>query len=238
MSDFGFERLDQAGYRELLAGSTVIERDAHGEKVLRAADGQIVKIFRRKRLLSTALFLPYASRFVRNAARLAAHGISTVEVSRRLYCPPLRRHLVIYRPLPGKTLREALRLLPEDAPRNLDLTASFVAMLHQKGVYFRSLHFGNVIVPPEGERLGLIDVADLAFRPGPLPIRLRMRNFRHMMRYVEDREALASFGGRRFLERYLAAAGMDKGASGQFLKDLCRHVPTLIGETDDEPSCR
>ncbi|TLM66179.1 MAG: toluene tolerance protein [Deltaproteobacteria bacterium] len=233
-----FERLDRNAYRELLAGCTVVEQDAHGEKVLRTAGGEMIKIFRRKRLLSTALLFPYARRFARNVARLTACGISTVEVNRLLCCPPLGRHLVIYRPLPGRTLRETLRLAPENLPRNLDLAASFIATLHQKGVYFRSLHFGNVIVPPAGEPFGLIDVADMTFRAGPLPIRLRVRNFRHVLRYAEDREALSRYGRQRFADRYLASAGMQGAARAEFLRNLHRHVPMMAGETDDEPSCR
>ena len=39
MINFGFERLTQGAYEELLAGCTVIEEDTHGEKVLRTAEG-------------------------------------------------------------------------------------------------------------------------------------------------------------------------------------------------------
>jgi len=47
-------------YRSLRADAQVIEADGHGEKVLRLADGTFVKLFRRKRLISSALFYPYA----------------------------------------------------------------------------------------------------------------------------------------------------------------------------------
>ena len=165
-----FQQLDLSAYQELLARCVVVEQDTFGEKVLCTPEGLMVKIFRRKRFLTTALLAPYAWRFVRNVGRLAERGITTVEICGQAYCPPLKRHVVIYRPLPGRTLRDTLLALPDSAPHHLELAASFIASLHQNGVYFRSLHFGNLIVPVEGKILGLIDVADMTFRDQPLAI--------------------------------------------------------------------
>jgi len=200
--------IDQETYRQLLDSAKIIERDGHGEKVLALPDGTLVKIFRRKRLLSTALVFPYACRFVRNARRLAERGIVSVRVLDTAYCPALARHLVTYRPLPGETLRQALQ---SDGPQRQTLLAAFaafVATLHRKGVYFRSLHFGNVIVPPAGGPLGLIDVADLRTYAWPLPSVQRVRNFSHMLRYAEDRAALQAYGWQKFIDNYLAAASL------------------------------
>lgn len=214
------KRIDQTTYLQLLSSSTVIERDAYGEKVLARPDGLLVKLFRRKRRLSSALFFPYASRFVRNAGLLAERGICTVNVLEVAYCAAAERHLVTYRPLPGKTLRSALASAETDRSRLLAEFACFVAGLHQKGVYFRSLHFGNVIVADEGRELGLIDIADMSLRRGSLPLRLRARNFKHMLRYREDVGYLAEFGIRRFLDRYLAAANLSTQEQKTFLADL------------------
>lgn len=214
------KRIDQTIYLQLLAASTVIERDAYGEKVLARPDGLLVKLFRRKRRLSSALFFPYALRFARNARLLAERSIRTVEVLEVAYCATAERHLVTYRPLPGKTLRNALASAETDRSRLLAVFADFVAGLHQKGIYFRSLHFGNVIVPDTGQELGLIDIADMSLRRGSLPIRLRARNFKHMLRYREDVGFLEEFGIRRFLDRYLAAANLPAHEQKTFLAFL------------------
>ena len=62
-------------YRHLREGAQVIEADSHGEKVLRLADGNYNKLFRRNRLISSALFWPYAQRFANNARRREQLGI-------------------------------------------------------------------------------------------------------------------------------------------------------------------
>lgn len=227
-----FKRLDPAAYQELVARCTVIEQDTHGAKVLRTPEGLIVKIFRRKRWLTTSMLLPYAQRFVGNAGRLAARGFTTVEILDRAYCPPLKRHVITYRPVPGRTLRDRLLALPAEVPQHLALAASFIASLHEKGVYFRSLHFGNLIVPNEGDVLGVIDVADMTFRSRPLPVRLRVRNFGHLARRREDQEILEQFGWDRFVERYLAAAGMSTASGRKLREGVRRLIPGMDLQAD------
>lgn len=214
------KRLDRKQYVQLLAAATVIERDRHGEKVLLLPQGELVKIFRRKRWLSTATFYPYARRFVRNARHLAERGILSVRVLEIACCPAVARHLVTYQPLPGATLRQVLSAADTDRRQLLGGFARFVATLHRKGVYFRSLHFGNVIVAPDGSTLGLIDVADLSLCREPLSFRQRARNFRHMLRYRVDKEALGAFGWQDFLDEYLRAAALSERDAQGFLTML------------------
>lgn len=209
------KQIESSHYLELLAGATVLERDGHGEKVLALRDGTLVKIFRRKRWLSSTLFYPYAYRFVSNARRLAERQVLCVDVMDIFHCPDMARHLVVYRPLPGTTLRAALNAAVADRGTLLTGFAAFVASLHGKGIYFRSLHFGNVIVSPDGGELGLIDVADLGFCPGALPVRKRLRNFRHLLRYSKDTEVLCDYGWERFLKAYLDAAALSPQAAGR-----------------------
>jgi hypothetical protein len=68
-------------YAPLLRDSSVLERDDHGGNVLLTPDGRIVKLFRGKRRLSSAVLRPYAERFHRNAVRLREMGIRTVSVA-------------------------------------------------------------------------------------------------------------------------------------------------------------
>lgn len=195
-------------YRHLREGAQVIEADSHGEKVLRLADGNYIKLFRRKRLISSALLWPYAQRFANNARRLEQLGVPCPKTIAVYRMAALHRDLVHYKPLPGLTLRQ-LRDGQGEAPADLlEQLALFIAQLHRSGVYFRSLHLGNVVLTPQGS-LGLIDIADLNFQRWPLWRSQRLRNFRHMLRDERDLAWLRSGGDARFANSYREASGCD-----------------------------
>lgn len=194
-------------YRELTQDTTELERDLFGVKVLLTQDGRIVKLIRIKRWLSLSAIYPYSLRFQRNARRLNAMGIPCVDVERIFYCHHVRRHGVIYPLLEGESLeRIAGRTRMSDVL--FQRLAEFVAELHQKGVHFRSLHLGNILLLPDAG-LGLIDVADMRFSWFSLRLDQRIRNFRHMFRTPAHREVFAQFGLRRFLGLYIEAAGLN-----------------------------
>ncbi|NLY59332.1 MAG: toluene tolerance protein [Gammaproteobacteria bacterium] len=172
-----------AAWRE---NADVLEQDDHGEKVLRLADGTFLKLFRRKSWLSKTAFYPPARRFADNAAQLQKLGIPCPKVIQlyRLHDP--YRSVVHYEPLAGETLRHLLR---DDAGLDqLELfarLAEFITHLHELGVYFRSLHMGNIILTPDNE-LGLIDISDMRCLGRPLSRRMRDRNYQHLLRYESD----------------------------------------------------
>jgi hypothetical protein len=201
------ETLTAEQYKELCSNAEIVQKDAYGPKVLRLADGQMVKIFRRKSFFSSALFRPYAGRFRKNAYRLSELGIRTVRVNRLCRCPSPARHLVFYQPVRGITLRDFLTENPANVSILEDF-AAYLAELHAKGIYFRSIHFGNVIVLPDSAGFALIDVADLSFRPAPLDFKLSLRNFRHFLRYREDCTSLETFGPARFVSVFARNAGL------------------------------
>lgn len=194
-----FQRLDATAYDALVAGGRVIEADRHGAKLITLTDGNYLKLFRRKRLLSSALMRPYSWRFQRNALRLARLGIPTVAPEALLRIPHLHRTAVVYRPLAGLTLRARLRDSSAPAPL-IEGFGRFLGELHHRGVYFRSLHFGNLVVDDAGA-FGLIDVADLDFRAAPLRPTLVLRNLHHLMRYPRDWALVRAAGG-AFLTGY------------------------------------
>ncbi|WP_418647448.1 lipopolysaccharide kinase InaA family protein [Thauera butanivorans] len=195
-------------YPTLRGDAEIIEADGHGEKVLRLADGSYLKVFRRKRLLSSAAWYPYARRFADNAEALARLGIPCPHVIRVHRFPIIRRDVVHYRPLPGLTLRQIIQgAQPEiDTRALLGQLGRFVATLHDAGVFFRSIHLGNIVLGDDG-RLGLIDIADMQAGRRPLPRFKRKRNFAHLLRYREDRAWLMADGGQAFAEGYAAQAG-------------------------------
>lgn len=178
------QTLEHDDYLALTAGARVLERDRHGEKVLALADGSYLKLFRRKRLISSAAWYPYAQRFADNAGALAARGIPCPAVIGTYRIPGIRREAVRYRPLEGNTLRQ-LVAAGADTPDLRARLGTFVAGLHAAGIYFRSLHLGNIVLTPEGA-LGLIDIADLRAGPRPLPAQRRRRNLQHLLREARD----------------------------------------------------
>jgi tRNA A-37 threonylcarbamoyl transferase component Bud32 len=191
-------------FSSLASTAQVLEKDKWGPKVFLLENGNILKIFRLKRWFSRALLYPYSLRFYRNAQQLAGLGIATLQPLALYRLPEKWKTAVQYEPLPGRTLRQVV-----DQSDAGDMAASlgrFVAELHEKGVYFRSLHLGNIIFTPEGG-LGLIDVADTRFYKSRLNRWQRMRNLKHLCRLAPDREKLKSMGWRNFCEGYLSVCG-------------------------------
>jgi hypothetical protein len=73
-------RLPQVDLNQLILGAQVLEADSYGAKVYLLDDGNILKLFRRKRLISSALLRPYSQRFIDNAIQLEKKGIPTLKV--------------------------------------------------------------------------------------------------------------------------------------------------------------
>jgi len=192
--------LEHDDYLALRADAQVLTRDRYGDKVLALADGTILKLFRRKRLIRSAAWYPYAKRFADNARVLAALGIPCPEVTGLYRLPSVRREAVRYRPLAGETLRQLVRA-GADAPDLRARLGRFVAGLHASGIYFRSLHLGNIVLTASGE-FGLIDIADLSAGRRALSAARRRRNLRHLVRIAEDRAWLRPAGDDAFDEAY------------------------------------
>ncbi|MBW2186719.1 MAG: toluene tolerance protein [Deltaproteobacteria bacterium] len=177
------ESISAETYDQLICSATILEKDGHGEKVLLTEDGSIVKIFRLKRLLSGAIFYPYVRRFSDNAKRLQQRDVLTIDIMKLGRCRQPKRDLVWYRPIAGQTFRDYCQQNGMDSM--VESFARFIALLHHKGILFRSIHWGNIIVTDELD-LGLIDIADIRFYRRSLTLKQRQRNFRHMLRYAVD----------------------------------------------------
>jgi len=205
--------MEHSAYLALRENATVLEADGSGDKVLLLEDGTILKLFRRKRLISSALLFPYAQRFADNIDALKKRGIPCPDVIATYRIASISRDAVRYTPLPGLTIRQVLKEHGESAPLRAEL-GMFIAHLHDRGVYFRSLHLGNVILTPES-KLGLIDISDMKCQRRALIDSKRLRNFQHLLRYKEDRAWLVeSDGGAAFVSAYT------KGRSAHFTARL------------------
>ncbi|MDE1461923.1 hypothetical protein [Spartinivicinus poritis] len=197
--------LSQEEFDQLTKGATIVEQDGCGVKVLTLTDGTFLKLFRNKRFISSARIYPYARRFANNANSLKKAGITTVTVieTYKINLPP--RSIVRYQPLSGNTVREVARSNLDTLKQGqIKKIAQFIAILHNKGIYFRSLHLGNILVTEDGN-LGLIDISDMKFYSKPLSVGKRIRNFRHLMRYKNDAKLLFQYEPSSFIDSYLNA---------------------------------
>ncbi|HEY9037241.1 MAG TPA: lipopolysaccharide kinase InaA family protein [Pseudomonadales bacterium] len=196
------ELLDKATFDRWRAQAAILERDAHGDKVLQLSNGLILKLFRDKGFFSRGHWLPLSARFARNARALIARHIPTVRIQ-CLYRLPWSGHCaVLYEPLPGTMLRD-LGNKGELTPPVARQLGEFIARLHQQGVMFRSLHLGNILLGDNGE-LGLIDIADMRCRPWPLNRWQRARNFAHFFRYADNAWALSPAMAADITQAYFA----------------------------------
>lgn len=198
--------LTPTAMQQMTANAQVIEEDGLGPKVLRLVDGSFLKLFRRRRWYTSGSFNPYSERFAVNSEQLRTMGIATPQTL-DLYRLKDGSSAVHYSPLPGNTLRQVLQGITAPAVRQalVERFGKFMALLHEQGVYFRSLHLGNVLVLEDGE-FGLIDLADMRIYPSSLSLSLRQRNLRHMQRYTEDQRWLFEDHFEALLQGYAVRA--------------------------------
>lgn len=179
----------------------VLEKDGRGPKVLRQPNGQLLKIFRPRRRLWLARMRPSAQRFARNAELLAERGITTPKVSECMWLDKVQAvSACLYEPLPGQSLDQLYRQVRPEFDALLPELANFIRTLHQRGIYFRSLHLGNILRLPDGG-FGLIDFLDMRFKRGPLSSRLARRNLQHLNGYLR-RSQIDDFPWQRLLQAY------------------------------------
>jgi hypothetical protein len=180
--------LTKAQWDALVAEGTILEKDrVKDPKVVALPGGEFLKLLPVKHRLSTwGLFNP-AKRFFRNAEELRQRGIQTITNIRIYYLPHKKDWAVHYQELPGRTYRDIFRAegISDEQEQQF---VEFVMSLHMKGIYFRSLHLGNVVIMPDGS-LGLIDILDCYFRKKLFSFQIQ-RNLKQMMRYP-DTEPLA-----------------------------------------------
>lgn len=162
----------------------VLEMDGRGPKVVKLGSGLFLKIFHTRRHPLLSRLQPAARRFTLNSKRLLSLGIPAPKVIE--YCWLDRQaglSACLYQPLPGQSIEQLYRQSPEKAHNLLPALAAFIRQLHCTGVYFRSLHLGNILLMPDGSH-GLIDFLDLKFKRRSLSQWLIKRNFRHLNSYL------------------------------------------------------
>ena len=227
------ELLSLPRYQDLVEGAEILSSEyVEGRvspKVLRLKDQSIIKLFRLKRVLSSARLVPYAVRFQRHVVMLQAADVPTVDVHAVYKITTIDRTAVHYRPLPGPTLREHCTRHPIDRPLARVL-GQFFEHLHRNGIYFRSIHFGNMVLTTH-HRFGLIDVVDMRFRNGPLGMGLRKRNLRHLFRYDDDRDCLLPVR-HDFIDAYCDSARLPPRRERQLRREYETYFQTHTSRND------
>lgn len=225
--------IDTAAYCDLAAGARILEWD-EGDKVLELRDDRVLKLFAVRCRLSWSVVDPPSWRFVRHARRLRAMDVCAPTPLDHFLCWKIRRFGVVYRRLPGRNLlaAEAAGELNESVTAEL---ARFIASLHERGILFRSLHPGNILLLPTG-RFGLVDIADMRFHGSPLTTRQRARNFVHLCRRAGHREFWRRIGWEQLLLTYCAASRLTVPARDALLEHARELVRAPQGRSLEAPA--
>jgi len=191
-----------------LASGKILEKDGRGPKVVALCNGLFLKIFHTRRHPLLARMQPAARRFAKNSEILLALGVAAPRVVELFW---IDRDLGIsgclYEPLPGLSLEQIFTHNPSQGIHLLGSMTAFIRQLHRKGIYFRSLHLGNILQLPNGD-FGLIDILDLQHKRRPLNNWQIKRNFQHMRHYLK-RKQLADFPLEQLLALYQCEADKD-----------------------------
>ncbi len=199
-------KVSRAEMEQFIAKNTVLFGSVKRPGIMLTPENDIVKfIYPRKKVSSTTI-TSQAERFERNSARLVEKGIAGPVVTDTCYIPEVPAYYVVYGKLDGEEIRD---LCGEGELDHLSRLAEFIAVLHDRGVYFRALHLGNVLNLEDGQ-LGLIDIADLKTSMGSLSAFARGRNIAHMLNVEEDKIHFQQFGVAKFLAAYLDHADLTR----------------------------
>ncbi|HEX2548339.1 MAG TPA: hypothetical protein VHM20_00820 [Gammaproteobacteria bacterium] len=171
-------------------------------KLLENSNGKMIKVFYPKnKKFSSNRRKPYALRFCQNADLLRQKGIQTPTIESLQYCQDYNTYILSYAKIPGENARV---LAGQNSQTMIPLVAQYIASLHQKGIFFRSLHLENLLFD-NNKGFSLIDIVDVKLNRGPLNIFLRYRNLKHMLTISDDRQFWIDYGIHHFMKFYFDA---------------------------------
>jgi len=163
---------------------------------------EVIKFFYQRKFISTSLLSPQAERFNANSIKLKRIGITAPEVSELIFCPDMSVHVAVYRYLKGTDLRT---MCSQNNYQGMDKLPSYMASLHEKGIFFRAIHLGNILLL-NGNELALVDIVDMTVSSSQLSTPRRARNIAHLFKSRKDKKLLEHYGLRRFLDTYHMSA--------------------------------
>ena len=159
----------------------------------------IIKIFNVRGLISSGFFNTYASRIIKNSLKLKKYDIPSIEITNELVFQYNRRLSgVSYKYIPGTTYRDLSHKITMDMITDL---ANYISNIHKKGIYFRAMHLGNILL--HNKKLFLIDIAKIHFYPWPLFVFTRARAFRRMIKYQDDIKNFGLINYKKLINEYM-----------------------------------
>jgi len=196
----------------------VLER-RQGQPVLLAhADsagaGLLTRIWYPQARWSSDRFWPHSERFRQAHRMLREVGIHVPREVAHGQVAGSGVRFVVHEALAGTPLKS---MAPEAALRML---AGFVAELHAKGVYCRSLHLDNVLAL-DGGGLALLDVSDTKLLDRALPLRMRERNLGILCVHPADLEWMLDGRWSDLVMDYCRAAQLSLAQAAQ-MRDRVR----------------
>lgn len=201
-------------FQALIQDATIIHPGPLGPKVYLNTNNAALKLFYRKESWKRRLF-PNAVRFIKLAKRLTERNITTVAPIEHYYCSALKIDIVSYPWLEGACLRDKVQ---QGDFSKLDSYARFLAALHQKNIYFRGAHLGNILLLND-HRFALIDICNLKFR---MNFRHRIKNISYVLNHWMDRDRLQQYGRERFVRAYLDATDFSEKEKRLFLTKITK----------------
>jgi tRNA A-37 threonylcarbamoyl transferase component Bud32 len=160
--------------------------------------------------------------FARICSGLAARGIAAPKVEAAGGVAARGIKWVRYEMLEGATLRNLMNgTAPLPQPEAI---ATFVCLLHDAGVYFRSLTPSNVLCLANG--FGLIDVTDTRLHRRALRRTLRVRNLASFIAHPAELKRMLEGLGEAVVRAYATCAEFDADA---LWRDVCSDVERRRG---------
>ena len=200
--------LTNRDFEAMCIGASVLEQDVRGIKVWLLSNGRILKIFRLRGFFTSSRLYSNARSFCRNAERLKQLEVFTVGTCALFHLSNSSNTAVIYEPLAGETVKELLRNNGITEKDCIELGA-FIANLHNLGMHFKSLHFGNIVRTLSGG-FGLIDISDMKIFPWRLMLNTRIRGFERLLRYQEDIQVMGEKKWELVLSSYIENTGLNE----------------------------
>ena len=163
---------------------------------------EIIKIFNVRGYISSGFFNTYASRIIKNSIRLKDYEIPSIEITNELAFQYNKRLSgVSYKYIPGKTYRDLGNKITKEMITDL---AKYISIIHKKGIYFRAMHLGNILL--HNKKLFLIDIAKIHFYPWSLFIFTRARAFRRMIKYQDDIKHFGLINYKNLISEYMVSS--------------------------------
>lgn len=215
------ETISYTEFNTLCKTSQIVVWKRNLPSIIKHDTNLITKVFCNKKRFTSDLFYPRCYRFCHNAKKLLSRGVVAPKVKHLQKIRGTNIRLVTYEEIKGTSLRALL----SSGKKKLDISklVDFFICLHDKGIYFRSLHLGNIIMLESGG-FGLIDLTDTSFKIRPLSLNMRARNLSFLLSYQKDMELLQRSDDKDIVQEYLKFLNVHPGAKHRFVGRVKRHL--------------